>query len=58
MKISAMGLVDTMRQFVRKLQKLFAADSEVVQILTEEKEKKTSKIKRDASLSSGKSIDI
>ena len=46
MKISAMGLVDTMRQFVRKLQKLFAADSEVVQILTEEKEKKDLKDKK------------
>ncbi len=46
MKISAMGLVDTMRQFVRKLQKLFAADSEVAQILTEEKEKKDLKDKK------------
>lgn len=46
MKISAMGLVDTMRQFVRKLQKLFATDSEVAQILTEEKEKSSSKDKK------------
>lgn len=46
MKISAMGLVDTMRQFVRKLQKLFATDSEVAQILTEEKEKKVHKEKK------------
>lgn len=45
MKISAMGLVDTMRQFVRKLQKLFATDSEVAQILTEEKEKALPTIK-------------
>lgn len=46
MKISAMGLVDTMRQFVRKLQKLFATDSEVAQILTEEKEKSSSNDKK------------
>ncbi len=46
MKISAMGLVDTMRQFVRKLQKLFATDSEVAQILTEEKERKDLKDKK------------
>ncbi len=46
MKISAMGLVDTMRQFVRKLQKLFATDSEAAQILTEEKERKDLKDKK------------
>lgn len=43
MKIVAIGLVKTMRLFVRKLQKIFATDSEVAQILTKEKEKEEEK---------------
>ncbi len=43
MKKVAIGLVKTMRLFVRKLQKIFATDSEVAQILTKEKEKEEKK---------------
>ncbi len=43
MKKVAIGLVKTMRLFVRKLQKNFATDSEVAHILTKEKEKEEKK---------------